>query len=52
MCPVAITYGVVPMLRQEPSLAEQWERLLLSPDYGKLPPGMDEETILTRALAA
>ena len=52
MCPVAITYGVVPMLRQEPALAEQWEALLLSPAYDgrNLPHG--RKTGITAAFTA
>lgn len=33
MCPVAITYGIVPMLRQQPELAKSWETSLLSKQY-------------------
>lgn len=33
LCPTAITYGVVPMMRQQPDLAAAWEPLMLSPAY-------------------
>ena len=33
MCPVAITYGGVPMLRAQPDLSAIWEPLLVSRDY-------------------
>ena len=33
LCPTAITYGAVPMLRQQPDLAAQWETLMLSKEY-------------------
>lgn len=32
-CPVSMTYSVVPALRAEPSLAEEWEPLLVSRTY-------------------
>lgn len=35
LCPTAITYGVVPMLRQQPDLSEAWEPLMLSSAYDK-----------------
>ena len=33
MCPYAITYGTIPMLRSQPELAAIWEKLLLSTEY-------------------
>jgi putative acyl-CoA dehydrogenase len=33
MCPVSMTYSVVPALREEPALAEEWEPLLMRPSY-------------------
>ena len=33
MCPVSMTYSVIPALREEPDLAEQWEPRLTMPDY-------------------
>lgn len=33
LCPTAITYGVVPMLWQQPDLAAAWEPLMLSTAY-------------------
>ena len=33
LCPTAITYGVVPMMRQQPDLAEQWTPLMISKEY-------------------
>jgi putative acyl-CoA dehydrogenase len=32
-CPVAINYAGVPMIRQEPALAAEWEARLVLPDY-------------------
>jgi len=32
-CPVAINYAGVPMMRQEPALAAQWDERLTRPDY-------------------
>ncbi len=32
-CPMSINYAAVPTLRQQPALAEQWERRLTLPDY-------------------
>lgn len=32
-CPMSMTYSIVPALRAEPSLAEQWEPLLASTQY-------------------
>ncbi len=37
MCPFAITYGIIPMLRQQPELAAVWERLMLSTEYDPRP---------------
>ncbi|MBT2301902.1 acyl-CoA dehydrogenase family protein [Variovorax paradoxus] len=52
MCPVAITYGSVPLLRHQPELAALWEPLLLSERYDgrPLPAGM--KTGVTAAFAA
>jgi putative acyl-CoA dehydrogenase len=33
MCPVSMTYSVVPALREEPALAEEWEPRLMRPSY-------------------
>jgi putative acyl-CoA dehydrogenase len=33
LCPTAITYGAVPMLRQQPDLAAAWEPLMISTEY-------------------
>src|SRR5215204_5472185 len=33
MCPVSMTYSVIPALRAEPDLAEQWEPRLTTPSY-------------------
>ena len=33
MCPVSMTYSVVPALREEPSLAAEWEPRLMRPSY-------------------
>lgn len=33
LCPTAITYGVVPMMRQQPDLAAVWEPLMVSKQY-------------------
>ncbi|HSW20769.1 MAG TPA: acyl-CoA dehydrogenase family protein [Ramlibacter sp.] len=33
MCPYAITYGVIPLIRQQPELAKVWEAGLLSREY-------------------
>ncbi|MFM6830333.1 MAG: acyl-CoA dehydrogenase family protein [Novosphingobium sp.] len=33
LCPTAITYGVVPMMRQQPDLAQVWEPLMISDRY-------------------
>jgi len=33
MCPVSMTYSVVPALREEPALAEEWEPRLMRPCY-------------------
>src|SRR5271155_4807146 len=40
LCPTAITYGAVPMLRQQPDMATAWEPLMLSADYDprQIPP--------------
>lgn len=32
-CPIAMTHAAVPVLRQEPAIAAEWEPRLLSPDY-------------------
>jgi putative acyl-CoA dehydrogenase len=32
-CPLAINYAAVPMMRQEPALAAEWEERMLRPDY-------------------
>ncbi len=34
MCPVSMTYSVIPALREEPELAAEWEPLLTKPSYG------------------
>ena len=33
MCPVSMTYSVVPALREQPELAAEWEPRLTMPDY-------------------
>ncbi len=33
MCPVSMTYAVIPALREQPDLAAEWEPLLTKPDY-------------------
>ena len=33
MCPVSMTYSVIPALRTEPALAEEWEPRLTRPSY-------------------
>ena len=33
MCPVSMTYSVIPALREEPELAAEWEPRLTKPDY-------------------
>ncbi|MBA2506257.1 MAG: acyl-CoA dehydrogenase family protein [Thermoleophilaceae bacterium] len=33
MCPVSMTYAVIPALREEPDVAADWEPLLTKPDY-------------------
>src|SRR5688500_1035073 len=33
MCPISMTYAVVPALRREPELAAEWEPRLTKPDY-------------------
>ncbi len=37
LCPTAITYGVVPMMWQQPDLADEWEPLMLSAEYDARP---------------
>src|ERR687894_3105146 len=33
MCPVSMTYSVIPALRENPALAAEWEPRLVRPDY-------------------
>jgi putative acyl-CoA dehydrogenase len=33
MCPVSMTYAVIPALREQPDLAAEWEPRLTKPDY-------------------
>jgi putative acyl-CoA dehydrogenase len=33
MCPVSMTYAVIPALREQPDAAAEWEPLLTKPDY-------------------
>lgn len=33
MCPYAISYGIIPMLREQPELAAVWEKLIVSTEY-------------------
>jgi putative acyl-CoA dehydrogenase len=33
MCPVSMTYSIVPALRESPELAAEWEPRLVKPDY-------------------
>ncbi|SMH36381.1 acyl-CoA dehydrogenase family protein [Mesorhizobium australicum] len=33
LCPVDITYGIVPMIRKQPELAKVWEPLMISKEY-------------------
>src|SRR5688572_16985077 len=35
MCPVSMTYAVIPALREQPDLAAEWEPRLTKPDYGE-----------------
>jgi putative acyl-CoA dehydrogenase len=37
LCPTAITYGVVPMMRQQPDLAEVWEPIMIAKEYDPRP---------------
>ncbi len=52
MCPYAITYGVIPLIRQQPELAAMWEAGLLSRKYDgrNLLPG--NKTGLTAAFSS
>ncbi len=34
MCPVSMTYSVIPALREEPELAAEWEPRITRPSYG------------------
>ncbi|MBW8060572.1 MAG: DNA alkylation response protein [Solirubrobacterales bacterium] len=34
-CPISMTYSVIPVLRKQPQLAEEWEDRFLSLDYDK-----------------
>lgn len=52
MCPVAITYGSVPLLRKQPDLAAQWETKLLSKQYDGRSLPIDRKTGATCAFAA
>ncbi len=52
LCPTAITYGVVPMLRQQADLAAQWEPLMLSKAYDPRPISHAEKTGISIAFTA
>jgi putative acyl-CoA dehydrogenase len=52
LCPAAITYGVVPMMRQQPDLAEAWEPLMLSSAYDPRPISHAEKTGISIAFTA
>ncbi len=52
MCPVAITYGGVPMLRIQPDIAALWEPHLLSTAYDGRPLPVAQKTGATAAFAA
>lgn len=52
LCPTAITYGVVPMMWQQPDLAAQWEPLMLSKDYDPRPIPHDQKTGISIAFTA
>ncbi len=52
LCPTAITYGVVPMLRQQPDLSKIWEPLMLSKDYDRRPIPHYEKTGISIAFTA
>ncbi|MFC3787138.1 putative acyl-CoA dehydrogenase [Sphingopyxis italica] len=52
LCPTAITYGVVPMMWQQPDLAEQWEPLMVSKDYDPRPIPHGEKSGISIAFTA
>lgn len=53
LCPIDITYGVIPMLRMhQPDLAEQWVPLMLSQDYDPRPIPHWEKTGVTIAFTS
>lgn len=52
LCPTAITYGVIPMMWQQPDLAEVWEPLMLSKDYDPRPIPHQEKSGISIAFTA
>lgn len=52
MCPVAITYGSIPVIRKQPEIAAIWERPLLSTQYDGRNLPVEQKTGATAAFAA
>ena len=47
LCPTTMTYGAVPVVRQDPALAEPWLRLLLSRTYdGRFLPAEEKRGVM------
>lgn len=52
LCPVDITYGIVPMLRKQPDLAKVWEPLMVSTEYDPRPIPHGEKNGITMAFTS
>jgi putative acyl-CoA dehydrogenase len=52
LCPTAITYGVVPMMRQQPDLAAVWEPIMVSKVYDQRPIPHEQKTGISIAFTA
>ncbi|WP_201744714.1 acyl-CoA dehydrogenase family protein [Neoaquamicrobium microcysteis] len=52
LCPVDITYGIVPMLRKQPDLAKVWEPLMVSTEYDPRPIPHGEKNSITMAFTS
>ncbi|MEC7762141.1 MAG: acyl-CoA dehydrogenase family protein [Pseudomonadota bacterium] len=52
LCPIDITYGIIPMLRKQPELADKWEPLMKSTAYDPRPIPHWEKTGMTIAFTS
>lgn len=51
MCPNTMSYAIVPLLRSDPAVGNQWLDKILAPDYDPRPTPGNEKTAITTAMS-